>query len=363
MNRWRDVAVASMAISLFAGGLRAEEAQEPRSATFEVRHQLDVVVPEGAKQVRVWFAMPQDEADQKVSGFRVDSPYPTSITKDSEGNTSVFLEVTAPAAKSFSIVETFRLTRSEARSGADAAKTRPLTAADREAQARYLGSNANIIVNDDIRRIATETIGGETNPVLAARKLYDWTLANIDYWVKDPVNRKASPLGSSVYCLTSRTGNCSDFNSLWTALSRSAGIPTRMVYGSLFKAELEGADRDQSYHCWAEFWVPGAGWIVHDVAVADIFVGDFPTTPDNAEKVRLTTAAGYFGPDKSKVDYYFGNLDERRVVWSRGRDLTLVPRQAGGPVNALAKAYVEVDGQIAEEKTVWTRKLTYSEAK
>lgn len=335
----------------------------PRTATFDVRHQLDLVVPDGAEKVRIWFAMPQDDPDQKVTGFKVDSPYPTTITTDSEGNTAVYLEVTKPATKNFSIVETFSVTRAEMVTGADPAKSRPLTAADREAQARYLGSNAQIVVDEDIRKLAAEVIGGETNPVRAARKLYDWTLVNIDYWVKDPVNRKASPLGSSVYCLTSRTGNCSDFNSLWTALARAAGIPTRMVYGSLFKAELEGADRDQSYHCWAEFWAPGTGWIVHDVAVADIFVGDFPTTADNAEKVRLTTAAGYFGPDPAKVDYYFGHLDERRVVWSRGRDLTLDPHQEGGPVNALAKAYVEIDGKVAEEKTVWTRKLTYREKK
>jgi hypothetical protein len=51
------------------------------------------------------------------------------------------------------------------------------------------------------------------------------------------------------------------------------------------------------------------------------------------------------------------------VVWSRGRDLDLGPKQDGGPVNALAKAYVEVDGQVGAEKTVWTRKLTFTEKK
>jgi hypothetical protein len=32
-------------------------------------------------------------------------------------------------------------------------------------------------------------------------------------------------------------------------------------------------------------------------------------------------------------------------------------------VNALAKAYVEVDGKPATEKEVWTRKLTFREIK
>ena len=80
------------------------------------------------------------------------------------------------------------------------------------------------------------------------------------------------------------------------------------------------------------------------------------TQADNEKLVRLTTGDGYTGPDKA-------NIDERRVTWSRGRDLTLSPHQDAGPVNALAKAYVEVDGKPATEKEVWTRKLTFREIK
>jgi hypothetical protein len=64
-----------------------------------------------------------------------------------------------------------------------------------------------------------------------------------------------------------------------------------------------------------------------------------------------------------KVNYYFGNIDERRVTWSRGRDLILSPRQDGGPVNAIAKAYVEVDGHSIADGSGWTRKLTFVEKK
>ena len=242
-------------------------------------------------------------------------------------------------------------------------KPNRLDATRRGELAPFLAANHHVIIDERIRNLATEIVGSEKNPVLAARKLYDWTLANIDYWVKDPKNKKASPVGSSEYCLTTKTGNCTDFHSLWTALARASGIPTRMVYGSFFKKELDGQDADQSYHCWPEFYASGIGWVPHDVAVADIFVGDFQSNADNEKLVRLTTADGYTGADKSKVDYYFGNIDERRVTWSRGRDLTLSPKQDAGPVNALAKAYVEVDGKTAAEKEVWTRKLTFRETK
>jgi transglutaminase-like putative cysteine protease len=346
-----------------ASGWAGDKAPKPRSATFDVRHELAVQVPDGARSVRIWFTMPQDDPLQKVSGFKVESPYPHRITTDSEGNKTIYVEVSQPRQKEFSIVETFRLTRREQISGATPARARPISDADRERFAAELAPNTHVIINDRIQSLAAGIVGGEQNPVLASRRLYDWTLKNIEYWVKDPVTKKASPVGSTEYCLSTGTGNCTDFHSLWTSLARAAGIPTRMIYGSFFKADLNGQDADQSYHCWPEFYAPGIGWVPHDVAVADIFVGDFKSTPENEKLVRLTTADGYGGADAAKVDYYFGNIDERRVTWSRGRDLTLSPKQAAGPVNALAKAYVEVDGKVALEKEVWTRKLTFTEKK
>jgi transglutaminase-like putative cysteine protease len=338
-------------------------AAAPRAATFEARHELKVTVPEGAKRVRIWFALPQNDPLQQVKNFKIEAPIPHRVTTDSEGNKAVYLELVDPKLKEFSVVETFTLLRREQVSGVDARNAGPLSAPKRAELAPLLAANQHVVIDDRIRKLAAEIVGDEKNPVLVARKLYDWTLANIDYWVKDPKNKKASPVGSTEYCLTTKTGNCTDFHSLWTSLARASGIPTRMVYGSFFKKELDGQDADQSYHCWPEFYVPDIGWVPHDVAVADIFVGDFQSNADNEKLVRLTTADGYAGADKSKVDYYFGNIDERRVTWSRGRDLTLSPKQDAGPVNALAKAYVEVDGKPAAEKEVWTRKLTFREIK
>ncbi|MCA8976429.1 MAG: transglutaminase domain-containing protein [Planctomycetes bacterium] len=158
--------------------------------------------------------------------------------------------------------------------------------------------------------------------------------------------------------MANRTGNCTDFHSLWTALARASGIPTRMSYGSLFKPSLDGVDRDASYHCWPEFYAPGIGWIPNDVAVADIFTRPIALDASNTEKVTLTTATGYSGASPEWVDYYFGNLDARRVTWTMGRDLLLSPPQKAGPVNANAKGYVEVDGK---EFSGFERKMTFRE--
>ena len=345
----------------------AQDAAGGKSATFAAKQEFKVMIPSGAKRVRAWFTMPQEDPAQSVTGFKVDCKFPHRIEKDSAGNTSVYVEVADPAEKEFTLVETFTIQRREIVHKLDPAKSSPLSDADRSQMKDELAANQNIVINDEIRKLAEEITGGEKNVVAAARKIYDWVLNNIEYWVKYPETKKASPVGSSEYCLANKTGNCTDFHSLWAALARAQGIPTRIVYGSFFKAELDGKDKDQSYHCWPEFYVPQVGWVPHDVAVADIFVGDFETTKTNDEKVRLTTADGYKGADKAKVDYYFGSIDERRVTWSRGRDLTMSPKQDGGPVNALAKAYVEIDGKPTGEKTGdavnWSRKLTFTEKK
>jgi transglutaminase-like putative cysteine protease len=346
---------------LALGACASTSTEPPLSARFFVRHELEVKVPEGTNELRVWMAMPQDDEHEDLANLSIDAPLSHEVRTDNEGNRVLYLHGTAPLPASFKVVETFEVERREQRVGVDPADTRPLNEAERKRFAKLLAPNRHIVIDDSVRDLAREIVGDETNPVTIASEVYDWTLANVDYWVKDPKSKKASPVGSSEYCLSTRTGNCTDFHSLYAALTRAAGVPTRILYGSFLKKELDGQDVDQSYHCWIEFYAPEIGWVPLDVAIADIFVGDFTTTTDNEQLVRRTTAAGYAGADPKLVRYYFGNLEERRVLWSVGRDLELDPKPAGGPVNALAKAYVEADGKPLAEKEAWTRKLTYRE--
>jgi transglutaminase-like putative cysteine protease len=191
----------------------APAAPAPREATFEVRQEFTLTAPEGARRLRAWLTMPQKDPNQVVTGFKIEAPVPTRVETDSEGNTLVYLEA-SPPPRELKVVETFGLTRKEQRSGVDAARARPVSEADRKQYARYLQPNQNVIINDEVKALAAEITGGEQNPVRAARKLYDWTLHNVDYWVKYPDRMKASGLGSTEYCLKNRTGNCTDFHSL-----------------------------------------------------------------------------------------------------------------------------------------------------
>ncbi|MCB9833208.1 MAG: transglutaminase domain-containing protein [Planctomycetes bacterium] len=332
------------------------------SLVFEAKHDFDIDVPEGAGLLRAWFAVPSDrDPDQEILSFESFAPYPTRQVRDERGNNFLFMEVVNPPAGRLEVLERFRLERREVLATLDPSLTRPHDAEELVEFAADLEGSSQSVIDDDVRAMAAAAVGAETNPILVARLLYDAVLERVEYHVKDPKpdaekTMQASGTGSSRYTFEKCTGNCTDFHSLYAALARSRNLPVRAVYGSFFKGPLDGVDQDQSYHCWIEFHAPNIGWIPLDVAVADVFTADFEANEFSRPRAELTVADGYDGPDARLVDYYFGNIDARRVVWHRGRDLVMRdPRQEGGPLLWNPKAYVEIDGKPAKVG----RKLSY----
>ena len=363
---FRHVPATCLAAALAACSSSPSPTASPARDTFDARHAFVVEVPEGSGVVRAWFAMPaEDDPAQTISDWRVEAPYATRIVTDDHGNHFLFLEADRPPAGSIAVTTTFRIVRDEVRRPVDPALTRPHTELELAELSEYLEPSSQSVIDEDVRRMARAAVGDDRNPVSAARKLYDAVLDHVDYHVKDPKpdvlkTMNASGTGSSRHTYTQCTGNCTDFHSLYAALARSQEIPTRVVYGSFFKGPLDGKDVDQSYHCWIEFHAPGIGWIPLDVAVADIFVEDFHANEYSRPRADLTVADGYHGPDPDLVEYYFGNIDARRVVWHRGRDLVMIdPRQAGPPLLWNPKAYVEIDGAPGKV----SRKLTFTQVK
>lgn len=91
---------------------------------------------------------------------------------------------------------------------------------------------------------------GTNNQEQLAGKLSAWT----SEWIKDTLDDAGGALDS----LKSRNGNCQTHARLYTALARSAGIPTRFVSGLVY---LE--DKGFLYHSWAESYI-GEKWIAVD---------------------------------------------------------------------------------------------------
>ena len=178
-NLFRFLVLAAQIVGLLAF-TQELNAQSLRKATFELRNEITVLIPEGAKRVRVWVALPQDDPAQQIKNLKIDAPYPYKVELDSEGSKVLYLEGDAPKAKEFKIVETFVVTRSEVRSGVDAKKAEPISEADRVRLAHFLQPNKHVILDGDINKLALQITGDEKNPVLAVRKLYDWLLDKVE---------------------------------------------------------------------------------------------------------------------------------------------------------------------------------------
>ena len=112
-------------------------------------------------------------------------------------------------------------------------------------------------------------------------------------------------------------GNCSDFHTLFIAMTRSREIPAVFEIGFPLPADKKKGDVG-GYHCWAWFQGDDDRWRPVDASEAD--------------------------KDPTRADYFFGTICANRVAFSRGRDLILDPPQRGDPVNFLIYPYIEVDG-------------------
>ena len=102
----------------------------------------------------------------------------------------------------------------------------------------------------------------------------------------------------TVGALRSRKGNAFVFSSLYCALLRAAGIPARMVSGYLVGDSGQPTRR----HFWDEFYIETLGWVPADPALGD-------------EKTLLPSAPA---PDFDPRAYYFGNLDNQHITFTKG---------------------------------------------
>jgi hypothetical protein len=267
--------------------------------------------------------MPEDTPEQKVLDFKiVEAPEGVRITRDATyGRSWIHVDVAADAAKPPKIVTEFRLRRREVRGMADASKAGPITAEHRRTFVKELRRDEkHMEVTPEIQKIADELGGTETNPVLQARKFFDFVIGKSEHYSKSGSSPKGKCLGDCMECLIGAGDCCTDQHALFIALCRARGIPSRLIYGSRLNYANEGKDYDPGYRCWPRFFAPGLGWVPVDVSSAD-------ATKDG------------------DGDRWFGGLDDRRIEWSEGRDFDLEPKSAVKP-DLVIRAWVEVDGQV-----------------
>ena len=121
----------------------------------------------------------------------------------------------------------------------------------RDAETEFLGSSAYIqTTHSDIQAQANEILNGETNSWRAAEKLCQWVYESI-------TDKKATGgFGSSLTVLASLSGDCTEHTTLFIALARATGIPSRICSGIVFSRDAF------YYHFWPEVYV--GRWVQMD---------------------------------------------------------------------------------------------------
>ena len=292
--------------------LIAAEHSVQRARSFEFEYAASIIDLTPGKTARVWIPIPQADDNQDVKVLSSGFPTNTQAGRDEQfGNSMLYFEAQADGAGEISFSSKYRVRRKEVRAHDEIANKAVLSQRHRT---HFLRPNALVPV-DHRPLVLLQGQVLPNDPMKLARHLYDL----VDDHVATDKSKPGYGNGDSAWVCDSRYGNCTDFHSLFISLARARGLPARFEIGFPLPPE-RGQGSVTGYHCWAYFYVEQQGWIPVDISEAD-------KHPDQKE-------------------YYFGNLTENRLAFSVGRDVTLVPRQDGPPLNYFIYPYVEVDGRL-----------------
>ncbi|MEE0753269.1 transglutaminase-like domain-containing protein [Frisingicoccus sp.] len=134
-----------------------------------------------------------------------------------------------------------------------------------------------------LQELLKEIIGDETNPIIKARKIYDFVTTKVMYsYMREYFTIECIP----EYAAINLKGDCGVQALLFITLCRMTGIPARWQSG-LYATEFY-----TGCHDWAQFYVAPYGWVF-----ADLSFGGSAWRMGNTER----------------WNYYFGNLDIFRM--------------------------------------------------
>lgn len=130
--------------------------------------------------------------------------------------------------------------------------------------------------NPAITKTAESLTGNETNPVEIARILYNFVISELYYDFPRARDEEYDFLYASEIMRRGK-GICVDYAILYTALLRSADIPSRLVTGIPVYTILNEKEKEIDMgHAWVEIKLPGYGWIPIDVTLENEFMsGDY----------------------------------------------------------------------------------------
>jgi transglutaminase-like putative cysteine protease len=271
-------------------------------------------IPAGASKVDVWVPAPQSDARQSISNLEVKCNYPYAFENETEyGNSILHVQATSIPAESLAVAMNFQVTRT----GYHILQNKDKSSEENNAQLlqRSLIPDRLVPIDGKVADELKNVVREGMTPLEKARAIYDHVARTMTY----DKSGTGWGRGDAIYACDVRKGNCTDFHSLFIGIARASRIPSRFVIGfpvpeGVTAGEIPG------YHCWAEFYVEGMGWL--------------PVDASEASKHR------------EKWNDLFGGLDAHRVQFTVGRDIRVASMgDQAEPLNYFIYPQVWIDGK------------------
>jgi len=295
------------------------------------------------KPVRLWIPYPVSDADQDVTNVKVVGDYSASaVYADGVEGTPILYAEWPSGAVSRKLTLSFSALRREVRFDLLEPFEIPWNPAD---YSRYLHATSLGPIDGAVGNLAREIVKGKGTVLEKARAIYDWT---VEKMYRDPETRGCGK-GDVCALLDKPGGKCTDISSVFVALCRAAGVPTREIFGIRLAKEA-GTEISKWQHCWAEFFLPGTGWV--------------PADPADVRKAMLRENLDLKSPRTAeRREYFWGGIDPERIRLATGRDIVLNPPQSGAPLNTFGYPYAEVDGKPLDfyDPAAFSYRFVYTE--
>lgn len=286
--------------------------QIPPANRFSFTYDVTVKeLPTDFGEFNLWVPLAKTNEQQKILKREIESPYKYRILKDPKfGNEYLYLSFKEAPEESVNLRIKYQVeTQGKKVNG----KPEALIKGRGDDLEVYLSASKLVVINNEIRQIAQEVTAGLDGELAKARSIYDYVMENMAY---DKTGADWGR-GDTQYACDVGKGNCTDFHSLFISVARASGIPARFKIGAQIPWEKE--EGKISYHCWAEFYLPGDGWI--------------PVDASEAWKNSVFK------------EYYFGSTDPGKFTISMGRDIAVSKMKNKELINIFIYPYAEVDGK------------------
>jgi hypothetical protein len=262
-----------------------------------------VELPKLTGDARIWLPVAQSDRFQEVNLLKLEAPGAQQMIRDEVyGNQALLLELT-PEHSGQTIQLEYQVSRLE--------KAPYLE--DEALLGLYMEETPLLPVGGRFDTIARNVIREREadGPLMEARALYDYVVDNVRY-----AKQGTYGTADANFACDAKSGNCTEFHSLFISLARSAGIPARFAVGAAIPSERNEGGID-GYHCWAEFFAEGKWWPV-DISEANKY--------------------------SNLATYYFGHHPANRIELSKGRNIAFSPGPESGPMAFFAYPVLEVGG-------------------